>query len=79
MQTLKKNVLQASVLLAAVLLTTGCPATLKPSPPVVVEPPKIPPLSPTLAKEPPPSGHYLNRAEERRQRTLESLKVLPPR
>lgn len=55
-------------------LTTGCATTSPPISPPTNSQPAIPKLPPELSKKPEPSGFYLKRAAERRQKTLESLK-----
>jgi hypothetical protein len=70
-------------LVPLLLLIAGCTTTpsiaLPPAAPLVVKDAEILPLSPELKKQPPSSGSYLKRAEQRRTATLESLKTLPPR
>ena len=74
MRSETKNAVRLMPLLALALLTAACATPSAPSLPVVVKPAAIPPLPPELAKEPKPSGAYLKRADERRQKMLESLK-----
>ena len=76
------KLLALSLLVFVTLSVTGCSATQSPAlpqAPLVVKEAEIPPLPEMLKKEPPPSGAFLQRAEQREEAMRQSLKTSPPR